>query len=322
MKVEISVIVQTYRRPDLLERCLTALLTQRIDIRYEVIVVIDGPTEEIDLTAHRYSGRLNDIHIITMGKNCGPATARNTGFVHTSGDLIVFTDDDCVPDVNFLSAYWRAYNKANSREVAFTGKVTVPLEGIPTDYEANIKQLETAEFITANCAISRDAFKAIGGFDESYTMAWREDSDLHFRLLQHGVPIITVSDAIVLHPVRKAKWSVSLATERKNMFNALLYKKFPDYYLQKIRSKPPGKYYAMAALLPVGLAALFVSRSMGSLLLGIWIILVITFAFSRIRNSSKQPTHVAGILVTSALIPFLSVYWNLYGNIKFKSRLI
>jgi len=315
-KVDISVIVPTYRRPHLVKRCLEALLAQQVEVPFEIIIVIDGPTEEIELPSH---SKLDDVRIITMGKNSGPASARNHGFRHAQGELIVFTDDDCIPHNEFLSSYWRAYARTQTSNVAFTGKVKVPLNGEPSDYERNIKQLESAEFITANCAVTRNAFTKVGGFDETYTMAWREDSDLHFSLLDHGVPVMHVPQAVVHHPVREAKWNVSLQSEKKNMFNALLYKKFPLQYQSRIRSKPPLSYYVMITLLPIALIATFMIPYLSIMIWLMWITLVLNFTMSRACRSSSG---MLVMFVTSAAIPFLSVYWNIYGNIKFKSKLI
>lgn len=314
--LNISVIIPTYRRPLLLRRCVEALLSQKTDVSYEIIIVIDGPNEEVGLPDHP------TLRLTFMGRNSGPAAARNYGFTHARGELLVFTDDDCIPDGNFLSAYWDAYQSAKRPNVAFTGKINVPLDKEPTDYEWNIKQLESAEFLTANCAVHRDAFRRVGGFDEKYTMAWREDSDLHFSLLNHGIPVMHVPHALVHHPVREAKWNVSLLSERKNMFNALLYKKFPSYYSQRIRSKPPLSYYAIVGLLPLTIVA-GVALPYFAIMLGLmWTMLVLNFALSRICRSSAEHSHVITMLITSALIPFLSVYWNTYGNIKFRSWLV
>jgi GT2 family glycosyltransferase len=317
--MEISVIVPTYRRPHLVKRCIEALLSQKIDVPYEVVVVIDGPGEAIELPDHR---RLDQVKILTMEKNSGPAAARNYGFAQAKGDLIVFTDDDCIPHSDFLSSYWNAYKNAKCSTVAFTGKVNVPINIDPTDYERNIKQLETAEFLTANCAINRDAFTKVGGFDETYTMAWREDSDLHFNLLENNVPIMHVPQAVVQHPVRNTSWNISLLSEKKNMFNALLYKKFPSYYSQKVKARPPISYYAMILLLPLGIAVTFAWPYMAIMIFLLWTMLVLNFALSRICRSSAKKSHVVSMMITSAVIPFLSVYWNFYGNIKFKSWLV
>ena len=105
--------------------------------------------------------------------------------------------------------------------------------------------MQTAEFITANCAITKTAFNKVGGFDEAFPIAWREDSDMHFKLIKATVPIYEIKNAIVVHPVRKANWGISLKEQKKSAFNALLYKKHSDLYKQKISAKPLWNYYAM-----------------------------------------------------------------------------
>ena len=82
-------------------------------------------------------------------------------------------------------------------------------------------------------------------------MAWREDSDLEFRLLQQGIPIWRLQNALVIHPVRKASWGVSLKEQKKGMFNALLYKKYPGLYRKKIQPRPG---WLKAAEYPAALA--------------------------------------------------------------------
>ena len=139
-----------------------------------------------------------------------------------------------------------SFEKHKEYPVAFTGKVKVPLKNIPTDYEKNLAQLETAEFVTANCACSREKrLKLTNGFDEAFTLAWREDSDLHFKFLEANIPVVYVEEAVVVHPPRKVAWHMALREERKNIFNPLLYKKHPQLYLQKIKTKPPLQYYLM-----------------------------------------------------------------------------
>src|SRR5690348_17598480 len=98
----------------------------------------------------------------------------------------------------------------------------MPLPVMPTDYERNESGLERAEFITANCFVRRGVLERLSGFDESFRMPWREDSDLHFRLLEAGFRVARAEDAIVVHPVRPAPWGVSLRQQKKVVFDALL----------------------------------------------------------------------------------------------------
>ena len=74
-------------------------------------------------------------------------------------------------------------------------------------------------------------------------MAWREDSDLEFKLLQKQIPIIHLTEALIVHPVREAPWGISIKEQRKGMYNALLYKKYPELYRKKIQPSPPWNYY-------------------------------------------------------------------------------
>lgn len=200
-----------------------------------------------------------------------------------------------------------------------SGPVIVPLTPTPTDYEYNVAGLEQCPFVTANCFCRRDVLMMVGGFDERFTAAWREDSDLSFTLLEQHVTRVHVPGAIVIHPVRPASWGVSLKQQRKSMFNALLYKKHPALYRQKIQAAPPWHYYCVVGTL---LAALIGAFRRSPLLafasLGVWASMTGRFCAQRLRHTSHAPRHVAEMIVTSILIPPLAIYWRIRGAIKFR----
>ena len=179
--------------------------------------------------------------------------------------------------------------------------------------------LRTAEFVTANAFVHRRALARIGGFDERFTRAWREDSDLQFRLMREVGPVGRCATAVVAHPVRPERWGVSLRQQRNTFFDALLYKKHPRLYRERIRRVPPWKYYLLvAAVLLAPLLALAEAggAATGAILLAC--LLVLQLALARLRRTTLAPSHVAEMLVTSALIPFLSVYWRLAGAWHFR----
>src|SRR3954471_13882399 len=248
MKIKISVVVPTYNRPSLLSRCLSALLNQSfLKNDYEIIIVSDGMDTA---TRERIESFITSQHPVicfySLTEKKGPASARNAGWRKASGELIAFTDDDCIPDSKWLESLWSNHTLSrNNKLAAYTGRLIVPIPPNPTDYELNIRNLENADFITANCACTKRALELVEGFDETYTMAWREDSDLQFKFMEKGVPIYSVSNAIVTHPVRKAVWGISIKEERKGMFDALLYKKYPRLFRDKIQSSPLWLYYFM-----------------------------------------------------------------------------
>ncbi|HVS94630.1 MAG TPA: glycosyltransferase [Mucilaginibacter sp.] len=317
--MEISVIVPTYRRPALLKKCLEALLKQKFDKdQYEVIVVSDGPDIDTRLLVNSIvKNRAASLRFLSLPVKKGPAAARNYGWLNAKGKIIVFTDDDCLPDRNWLSEI--ASNLNPNTEEAVTGKVIVPRSKRPTDYEQNTAGLETADFVTANCACTRSALLKTGGFDERFPLAWREDSDLEFKLISEGVPVRRIESAIVVHPVRAVKWGVSIKEQKKTQYNALLYKKYPALYRKKIQAIPPLLYYGIV----IAFAGMIAGILLRSYWLGIagfyaWIFLTFNFIVKRLYNTRLSARHIAEMVATSFIIPFISIYWQWYGAFKYR----
>lgn len=215
-----------------------------------------------------------------------------------------------------MTLLWEAYQ--GEQEVALVGKVKVPIQGRRLDFANNLSRLEVAEFITANCACTAKALQKVGGFDERFTLAWREDSDLHFKILSSGIPI-KQTQALVVHPVRKAPWWISLKEQRKVFFNILLKKKFPALYFQRIQASPLLLYYSTVFSFLLVLVSL-VSRenSMAKFFFLLWVSLVFLLVIKRLRNASLHLDNVLQVTLTSLLIPFLSTYWRLLGLFKFR----
>lgn len=321
--VDVSVVIPTYRRPELLERCLDALVRQDYDpARYEIIVADDaaqdGTRRQVEKLAERCAGKPR-IRYIGVTATQGPAGARNRGWRLARGAVIAFTDDDTVPQPNWLREGLAAMTP---ERVAVAGSIEMPLPAAPTDYEMNESGLTRAEFVTANCFVRREALEAVGGFDERFTAAWREDSDLQFMLMEYyrrQSCIGRASRALVVHPVRPAPWGVSISQQKKSQFDALLYKKHPQLYRLKISATPPWEYYAIAAALAIGLAgALAGVGALAAAGFAAWAVLTGRFCARRLRRTSHAPGHVAEMLVTSAAIPLLSLYWRARGALKFR----
>ncbi|MEZ2444363.1 glycosyltransferase family 2 protein [Chitinophaga sp. RCC_12] len=322
-EMKISVVIPTYRRPELLMECIHALARQHFDRGdFEVLVVSDGPdaaTKKV-VSSWKATGLLQLKYLCLQHKG-GPAAARNKGWKNAAGKIIAFTDDDCRPDPEWLNRIWQ-HHRQDEDLVAYTGKVVVPMPepGEITDHAYNTAHLSEAEFITANCACTKRALELTGGFDERFTMAWREDSDLEFNFLRHGIPIRYLPVARVVHPVRKSSWGSSLWDQRKGIFNALLFRKYPSLYKTRIKQAPPLKYYIMAGSLVAFMICLLLGNlPAAALLLGCWIVTWLYFTGQRLLNTSRQPSHMLEMLYTSAFIPLLSIYWHFYGSIKYRA---
>jgi glycosyltransferase involved in cell wall biosynthesis len=322
--LRISVVIPTCRRPELLARCLAALMGQSLGPHaYEIIVVDDGHTADtqavVDVLRTRASAPV--LRYVRPRHGRGPALARNVGWRAAYGRTIAFTDDDTVPDRDWLANGERALVPGL---VAICGRVSVPhpQDGRgerPTDHELMTRGLEGAEFVTANAFVRRSALLTVGGFDERFQRAWREDSDLQFRLMRDAGPVARSEAPVVLHPVRPERWGVCLRQQRNVFFDALLYKKHPQLYRERILRRPPWNYYGIVALTLAAplLGVLDVPGSAAvSLLLAL--IGVGHLAVQRLRRTAHTPAHVLEMVLTSALIPFLSVYWRLRGAIHFR----
>jgi GT2 family glycosyltransferase len=321
----VSVVVPTYRRPELIGRCLFALAAQTLARdAFEVIVVDDERSELTRRVVETIAGECAGMAVRYLrpvgGK--GPAAARNTGWHAARGAVVAFTDDDTVPDVRWLEA-----GLATLREqpdcAATAGRVVVPrppgAESAPTDHEKMTRGLERGSFVTANAFVRRVALQRVQGFDESFGRAWREDSDLEYRLLDEVGPIARAERAIVLHPVRPEPFGISLRQQKNAFYEALLYRKHPARYRARPDAAVPWHYYAIVALVLAGTLLLLadVGGSAG-VAFALAIALVVRFALERLAGTSHRLDHVVEMLATSALIPFVAVWWRLRGALRWR----
>lgn len=320
----VSVIIPTCGRPQLLSRCLQALARQENAGAWEVVVVDDAGDPAAAPVVDEARALFPDkvpVRCLRLERNAGPAAARNAGWKQAAYQVIAFTDDDTLPAPDWLALGLRAMSREHV--VAVAGGVQVPLRAEPTDYERNESRLGEAAFVTANCFVSKTALEKIGGFDERFRAAWREDSDLHFRLLQHaaltGQRIVRDPAAQVIHPVRKAGWGVSLRQQQKSFYNALLFKKHPWHYRRGIQSHPPYLYYGYVAGVVMALVGVLTNLKtlavMGAML---WFWCYAVFLGRRLRDTSHRASHVLEMVITSLVIPFLSIYWRLRGALAFR----
>jgi GT2 family glycosyltransferase len=320
----ISVVIPTCGRPPLLRRCLQALCAQTLAAgAFEIIVVDDGRSAATravvdDLNAALAGSGHRRIACIEPAGTRGPAAARNRGWRAARGALVAFTDDDTVPAPTWLAEGERAL-RADPQAAAVSGALRVPLHGPPTDHALNTQRMEQAEFVTANCFVRRSALEQVGGFDERFTRAWREDSDLQFTLAAHGLRVIRSPHAVVDHPVRDVAFGHALRSHANLFFDALLYKKHPRAYRERVQRHPPWRYYATVLAFVAMLVAAALGESVAALLAGTaWLGLTLALAWRRSRGTSSRWRDRFEILLTSFAIPFVALYWRLAGAVRWR----
>jgi len=163
---------------------------------YEVIVTDDGNDESAKaMIADRFSWAA-----WTRGPRRGPAANRNHGAQTAHGEWVVFIDDDCLADPNWLVEISKhaILRKADVVE----GRTVIP------DKRDN-PFLHVVENETGNCywscnlAVRRTRFIQIGGFDELFLQAGGEDMEFAWRIKQQGLAAVFEPKAVVLHPQRR-----------------------------------------------------------------------------------------------------------------------
>jgi glycosyltransferase involved in cell wall biosynthesis len=316
MSLVASVVIPTFRRPELLERCLQALAQQTLGRnRFEVIVCDDAADPDVAERCRSMARQLQlTLVYLAITDTQGPAGARNQGWKAARTEVIAFTDDDCLPERSWLEAGVAALTSAD----AVAGRVVVPLAAAPTDYERDAAGLSRSSLVTANCFCRRSALQATGGFDPEFRLAWREDSDLECRLRTLGMRLVPSHDAVIVHPVRRERFGVSLRQQRKGEYDALLLRRHPEL-AREILGPYPRWYLVAVALLAVALTAALAGRfTLALLAVAVWIALTLAFAARRLAGNSKHLLHVLEMVLTSAGIPLLSVYYRVRGWWRFR----
>ncbi len=205
--LDFTVIIPTYRRPGPLSACLAALACSRYPRElFDVVVVDDGG--DVDLHPATASFECSRLLVLRQQRR-GPGGARNTGARAARGRWLAFTDDDCLPEPDWLHAL--AAQLELDPEGAVGGHTFNQLINNPyssasqllIDYlyaHYNDPGGGEARFLTTNnLAVSAVAFHAIGGFDETYTRAASEDREFCSHWLQRGYQLHYAPAARVRH---------------------------------------------------------------------------------------------------------------------------
>jgi len=196
-----SVIVPTFNGASRLRRCLDALLAQRTGRQFEIIVVDDGSQDDSTQVVQCY-GQVRLLH----QDHRGPAAARNLGVRSARGEIVLFTDDDCVPEPDWLEQMLQPFSTpgvVGAKGVYRTAQKELIARFVQLEYEEKYAHMQGARWIdfvdTYSAAFERQVFLEAGGYDERFSTASTEDQELSFRLASAGHRMVFAPEARVWH---------------------------------------------------------------------------------------------------------------------------
>lgn len=199
-----TIVIPTRRRPLLLAECLRSIAGSDYPHEQLEVIVVDDGAGGIEDALEVVRGRLEASVLRCPG--VGPAAARNAGAARATGEILIFTDDDCQVGAEWLSALVKAL--AGETRRAAGGYTVNALPGnrwsaasqriVDIVYAYYNADPGRAAFLTTNnLAVPAAAFRAVGGFDVDFRTA--EDRDFCRRWLARGLELTYVPDALAFH---------------------------------------------------------------------------------------------------------------------------
>src|SRR3954462_8012656 len=319
-----TVVVPTIGRPSL-DVLLDALATAAGPRPAELVLVDYRPTRvPLEPARARPPGvplepdrpGLPPVRVVRTGGG-GPAAARNLGWRTAHTGWIAFLDDDVVPDPDWYEKLADDLAALPADVAGTQGRVRVPLpeHRRPTDWERGTAGLATSSWITADLAYRRAALAAVGGFDERFPRAFREDSDLALRVMDTGSRL-SRGERRITHPVRRTDRWVSVRVQAGNADDVLMRRLHGPTWRQRadaaVGRRPRHLAVTAAALAALGLAAARRPRAAAPAPGG-WAAGTAEFAWARIAPGPRDRAEVTTMLATSALIPPLATWHWLRG---------
>jgi len=218
----LTVVVATYNREKILERCLRSLTEQEADpTQFEVLVVENRCTDGTVALAQRYCSSFSHFKLIHE-PNQGLSYSRNQGLKNARGAFVGYIDDDAEAPKSWVSETLKAIEKF-PHAVAFGGPyVPYYLDGPPSWFRdgfaswnpgGGIRDFGKKDcFCGSNMVIQRRLLEELGGFAVDLghcgtKKVYGEESDLHSKIKTRGLPTLFIPDMVVRHLAKPALYS-------------------------------------------------------------------------------------------------------------------
>ncbi len=224
----VSIIIPVYNAKKTISKTLKACLEQDYTGRREIIVVDDGSTDGTAEEIKKYPVKY------IYQENTGPAAARNRGWREAKGEIVFFTDSDCIPHKDWLSRLLRNYSGNRVGAAGGSYSIANPESLLAYCIQEEISIRHSAmpykvRFLGSyNLSVKKSVLEEVGGFQEGYRKASGEDNDLSYKILKRGYKILFDSRALVAHYHRESLWRYLKDQYAHGFWRARLYREHPE----------------------------------------------------------------------------------------------
>ena len=262
-----SVVVPAFNAETSLRACLDGLMRQSCprDL-YEVIVVDDGSTDRTAEIARDY-----DVSLISQ-ENQGPAAARNAGARTARGDIILFTDADCIPSNDWIGQMLAPFQEDEVAAVkgayrTYQREIVARFAQIEFEERFHIleKAAQTDMVDTYSAGFRNHVFTEFKGFDTRFPVANNEDTELSYRLAAAGMKMVFNPAAIVFHLGHPdTLWRYARLKFSRGYWRMIVYRRFPDKMMRDTYTPRTLKIQIVAlACLLLSLPSVLISQQVG-----------------------------------------------------------
>ncbi len=227
--MQVSVIIPVFNGEKTIAKALLAILPQVRQVKGEVVVVDDGSNDK----THQIVRGFADINLVSQ-ENAGPAAARNNGAEIALGEILIFTDSDCVPEKDWINKLLLGFDDPKIAVVAGSYAIANPdallaqcIHGEIIYRHRMLLREFPKSFGSYNFAIRRKIFAELKGFNLAYRQASGEDNDLAYRVLKAGYKIRFDRNIQVAHFHTESVHKYLKEQLRHGFWRALLYRTHP-----------------------------------------------------------------------------------------------
>lgn len=311
--ISVSIIIPTFNGATRIGNCLEALSKQIASRDTEILVVNDGSIDITEEVVARYPAA----RLITQA-NTGPAAARNRGAREAKGSIILFTDDDCVPVADWLTAMIQPFQDPEViavKGIYRTKQTELVARFVQIEYEDRYRlmaRLPSIDFIdTYSAGFRRDKFLEMNGYDTNFPVACAEDAELSYRMSARGCRMKFVPTAIVYHTHPKTLWQYLKKKYKFGFWRVLAVQKNPRKALKDSHTPQLMKLQLLLApALTTGVACdllMHSKLSVVAIVLAAFFVSTLPFAFRALRKDSTVGLLSPMILAARSCTQFFAL---------------